>query len=355
MQRALAPCRALGTRSSHAALRRSHVRALATRPQAAAAAADGEASKPLVLITGANTGLGKRAALELSRDKQCRVVGAVRSLARGEAAATELREAGGDMAVMELDLASFASVRAFAAAFKEAYGGSVGGGFVLLNNAGIMAPPSRTLTVDGHEAQLGVNHLGHYLLTDLLMDTLVAAPAARIINVASTAHLFGSIRFDNLQSEGFFGYPALGWSAYGQSKLCNILFTYEMHRRLRRAGIDHVDVNAIHPGVVDTGALPALAAMLAQQCCMLPCQSRSLRLLTAQRSARRRPAAQPAHQPVGAHEGAGRHHQRGAGCGWAREARFRCVAARRERQILCGAESRRAGRAPRDAQQPREL
>ena len=113
--------------------------------------------------------------------------------------------------------------------------------------------------MDGHEAQLGVNHLGHYLLTDLLMEMFVAAPTARIINVASTAHLFGSIRFDNLQSEGFFGYPALGWAAYGQSKLCNLLFTYELHRHLRRAGIDHIDVNAIHPGVVDTGALPALA------------------------------------------------------------------------------------------------
>jgi NAD(P)-dependent dehydrogenase (short-subunit alcohol dehydrogenase family) len=114
------------------------------------------------------------------------------------------------------------------------------------------APPSRTLTADGHEAQLGVNHLAHFLLTDLLLDTLLAAPHARIINVASTAHLFGSVRFDNLQSEGWFGYPALGWAAYGQSKLCNVLFTYGLHRRLRRAGIDHVDVNAVHPGVVDT-------------------------------------------------------------------------------------------------------
>lgn len=114
------------------------------------------------------------------------------------------------------------------------------------------APPSRTLTEDGHEAQLGVNHLGHFLLTSLLMEPLLAAPEARIVSVSSTAHLFGSVNFENLQSEGFFGYPALGWAAYGQSKLCNLLFAYELHRRLRRKGISSVDVNALHPGVVDT-------------------------------------------------------------------------------------------------------
>ena len=114
------------------------------------------------------------------------------------------------------------------------------------------APPSRTLTEDGHEAQLGVNHLGHFLLTSLLMEPLLAAPEARIVSVSSTAHLFGIVNFENLQSEGFFGYPALGWAAYGQSKLCNLLFAYELHRRLRRKGISSVDVNALHPGVVDT-------------------------------------------------------------------------------------------------------
>ena len=97
-----------------------------------------------------------------------------------------------------------------------------------------------------------MNHLGHFLLTSLLMETLLAAPEARVVSVSSTAHLFGSINFGNIQSEGFFGYPALGWAAYGQSKLANVLFAYEMHRRLRRKGITSVDVNALHPGVVDT-------------------------------------------------------------------------------------------------------
>ena len=97
-----------------------------------------------------------------------------------------------------------------------------------------------------------MNHLGHFLLTSLLLDELLAAPEARVISVSSTAHLFGSINFDNIQSEGFFGYPALGFAAYGQSKLANLLFAHELHRRLRRSGIANVDVNALHPGVVDT-------------------------------------------------------------------------------------------------------
>jgi retinol dehydrogenase-12 len=238
----------LGARGAVSALRRCSGRAA---PRAAPRAVVAEASASgdkVCVITGANTGLGKQAALELSR-KGFRVVGACRSRERGEAAARELAAAGGGMDVMELDLASFASVRAFAGAFEEQYGGRCD---VLINNAGIMAPPSRTLTADGHEVQLGVNHLGHYLLTELLLEALLAAPHARVVSVASTAHLWGSIRFENLQSEGFLGYPALGWAAYGQSKLANVLFAYELHRRLRRAGADHVDVNAIHPGVVDT-------------------------------------------------------------------------------------------------------
>jgi retinol dehydrogenase-12 len=248
---------ALRAPSSVAALRRSAARAPRTLAAAPRALANAENAGKLVLITGANTGLGKRAALELSRDFGFTVVAACRSLARGEAAAKDVAAAGGAMDVLELDLGSFASVAAFADAFKAKYGRCD----VLLNNAGIMAPPSRQLTVDGHEVQLQVNHLGHFLLTDLLLDTLLAAPAARIINVASTAHLFGSINFANLQSEGFFGYPALGWSAYGQSKLANVLFSYELNRRLRRAGADHVDVNAVHPGVVDTGACGAQAVL----------------------------------------------------------------------------------------------
>ena len=147
------------------------------------------------------------------------VVAAVRSLERGRAAAAAATGAAPD--VMELDLSDLASVRAFAAAFRAKYGRCD----VLLNNAGVMSPPERRVTRDNFELQLGVNHLGHALLTSLLLDRVAAAPAGRIINVASSAHLFGSINFDNLQSEGFFGYPALGWAAYGQSKLANVLFS----------------------------------------------------------------------------------------------------------------------------------
>lgn len=100
--------------------------------------------------------------------------------------------------------------------------------------------------------QFGVNHLGHFLLTDLLLPVVLAAPRGRIVNVASSAHLFGALAFGNLQSEGLFGYGARGWQAYGQSKLANVMFTYELHRRLRRSGVQHVDTNAVHPGVVDT-------------------------------------------------------------------------------------------------------
>lgn len=102
--------------------------------------------------------------------------------------------------------------------------------------------------------QMGTNHFGPFLLTDLLLPSILKAPQGRIVNVASSAHQFASsgLNFDNLQSDGWFGYGALGWSAYGASKLANVMFTYELHRRLRRKGITHVDVNAIHPGVVDT-------------------------------------------------------------------------------------------------------
>jgi retinol dehydrogenase 12 len=199
------------------------------------------------VITGANTGLGKEAALVLSQ-KGFTVVGACRNAERGLQAARDLATAGGAMEIMELDLASLASVRSFAEAFLQRYSRCD----VLLNNAGVMAPPERETTADGFELQLGVNHLGHFLLTDLLLPAVLAAPRGRIINVASSAHLFGKLNFSNLQSEGFFGYGARGWQAYGQSKLANIVFTYELHRRLRRAGISRVDTNAVHPGVVDT-------------------------------------------------------------------------------------------------------
>ena len=201
-----------------------------------------------MLITGANSGLGKQAALELSRAGWS-VVGACRSVERGEAAARELAAQGGGMTVMALDLASLASVRSFAAAFQERHSSLD----VLVCNAGVMSPPERRLTEDGFELQFQTNHLGHYLLTSLLLKTLLGAPAARVVNVDSSAHLWGSTDLAAaVRCDGFFGYPALGWAAYGTSKLANVLHTYELHRRLRSAGLTRVDTNAVHPGVVDT-------------------------------------------------------------------------------------------------------
>jgi len=208
----------------------------------------------LAVITGGNTGLGKDSALEMAK-KGYSVVLACRSAERAEKAAEDIvrecKAAGVDPSVdtMLLDLANLASVKDFTSAFKSKYDKCD----VLLNNAGVMAPPTRQLTADGFEMQIGVNHLGHFALTAGMLQPLMAAPAARIVNVSSVAHQLGTMNFDNLQSEGLFTYiPTMGWGAYGQSKLANLLFTYELHRLLRGAGILTVDTNAVHPGVVDT-------------------------------------------------------------------------------------------------------
>mmetsp|Transcript_25777 Transcript_25777/g.84837 ORF Transcript_25777/g.84837 Transcript_25777/m.84837 type:complete len:379 (-) Transcript_25777:699-1835(-) len=210
-------------------------------------ATDGSRRKRAV-VTGANTGLGKVAALELAKSGYD-VVLACRSIGRGETAATEVREAApdADVAVEHLDLADLASVRKFA---SKAFGGT-GSIDLLVNNAAVMALPERTETMDGFEMQLGTNFLGPFLLTSLLLPRLLTSGAGRIVNVSSIAHEFGSIDFANLQSEGFWGYSLYGWPAYGQSKLAQILFTLELDRRLRAAGAS-LCVNACHPGFINT-------------------------------------------------------------------------------------------------------
>ena len=124
----------------------------------------------------------------------------------------------------------------------------------LVNNSGVMAPPSRSETKDGNELQMQVNHLGHFLLTSLLLDTMVNTPSddKRIVNLSSIAHNFGTLDFHNVNSEGVFGYPFLGWATYGRTKMANIMFTFELDRRLKAKGVTNVAVNAVHPGVVDT-------------------------------------------------------------------------------------------------------
>ena len=196
------------------------------------------------LITGANSGIGYQAALELARHGAHVLLGC-RNEAKGRAALERLlHEAPGASAeVVQLDMASLASIRAFAAAF-------IGRRIaldLLINNAGVMALPKRELTEDGFERQFGTNHLGHFALTGLLLPALLAAPAPRVVTVASLAHRTGKIEFDNLQREH--GYE--GWDAYNASKLANILFAKELDRRARAAQSRLLSL-AVHPGVSTT-------------------------------------------------------------------------------------------------------
>jgi NAD(P)-dependent dehydrogenase (short-subunit alcohol dehydrogenase family) len=162
---------------------------------------------------------------------------AVRNVAKGNEAAASITN--GQVEVLELDLADLASVRAFA----EGYDGDVD---LLINNAGVMAPPRR-LTKDGFESQFGTNHLGHFALTGLLLPRLLAAEAARVVTVSSGAHRFGRIMFDDLQGERSY----FNWRWYGQSKLANLMFTFELQRRASEAGAALKSL-AVHPGYART-------------------------------------------------------------------------------------------------------
>ncbi|NTV64867.1 MAG: SDR family NAD(P)-dependent oxidoreductase, partial [Oscillochloris sp.] len=144
-----------------------------------------------------------------------------------------------DLAVIPLDLASLQSVRACAASIASDYDQM----HYLINNAGLMAPPKRQTTADGFELQFGTNHLGHFALTGLLLDLILRTPGARVVNVSSIAHYMGKINFADLNSERRYQ-PGL---AYGQSKLANLLFTYELQRRFAAAGAQ-ASVTAAHPG-----------------------------------------------------------------------------------------------------------
>lgn len=196
------------------------------------------------LVTGANSGIGYQAALELARHGAHVLLGC-RNYAKGQAALERLlREAPGASAeLVELDMASLSSIRAFAGDFA-ARGIALD---LLINNAGVMALPKREVTADGFERQFGTNHLGHFALTGLLIPQLLAAPAPRVVTVASLAHRNGKIAFDNLQRER--GYKP--WDAYGESKLANILFANELNRRAVAAHSKLVSM-PVHPGVSRT-------------------------------------------------------------------------------------------------------
>ena len=198
----------------------------------------------LALVTGANSGIGYWTAVELARHGAEVLLGC-RNAEKGLAALNKLKAevpaANGH--VVELDMASLASIRAFAASFI-ATGAPLD---ILVNNAGVMAVAKRQLTADGFELQFGTNHLGHFALTGLLMPALLKSPAPRVVTVASLAHRGGKIEFDNLQSERNYA----PWDAYNNSKLANILFSNELDRRAKAAHSRLVSV-AVHPGISKT-------------------------------------------------------------------------------------------------------
>ncbi|HYM16473.1 MAG TPA: SDR family oxidoreductase, partial [Dehalococcoidia bacterium] len=192
--------------------------------------------------TGASNGIGKATASALAA-MGARVVLVCRDRARGEAARAEIaREAASDAVELEIaDLSSQAEIRGLASRMAVAHPRID----VLVNNAGAVNTV-RTTTVDGLETTFAVNHLAYFLLTNLLLEQIRAAGRGRIVNVSSRAHMGARIDFDDLQGARRYG----GMRAYGQSKLANVLFTYELARRL--AGSD-VTANCLHPGVVATG------------------------------------------------------------------------------------------------------
>ncbi|WP_226040125.1 oxidoreductase [Natrinema sp. DC36] len=196
-----------------------------------------------IAITGANSGIGLEATRELARNGAT-VIMACRSVERGEDAADDVREdvPDADLRVEECDLGDLESVRSFAAGLEdEAID-------VLINNAGVMAIP-RSETADGFETQFGVNHLGHFALTGLVLENLATdgEEPARVVTVSSGAHESGEIDFDDLQGEESYD----KWSTYAQSKLANVLFAYELERRFLTADMNAQSM-AVHPGYANT-------------------------------------------------------------------------------------------------------
>jgi NAD(P)-dependent dehydrogenase (short-subunit alcohol dehydrogenase family) len=194
----------------------------------------------IAVVTGANTGLGLETAKALAA-RGASVVLAVRDLDRGKRAAATITTAspGADVTIQKLDLSSLDSVRAAAADLRSAHDRID----LLVNNAGVMYTP-RHITADGFELQFATNHLGHFALTGLLLDRLLAVDGSRVVTVGSFGHRIRSrIDFDDLTFEH--GYSRV--AAYGRSKLANLLFTYELQRRLTEAGTTTIAV-AAHPG-----------------------------------------------------------------------------------------------------------
>jgi NAD(P)-dependent dehydrogenase (short-subunit alcohol dehydrogenase family) len=209
----------------------------------------------VAIITGSNTGLGYDTALILA-GRGARVVLAVRDTDKGNAAAARIVGAkpGADVAVQPLDLGSLQSIRTSAEELKAAYPRID----LLINNAGVMYPSPRQTTKDGFELQFGTNHLGHFALTGLLLENLLPVDGSRVVTVSSVGHrIIAKIHFDDLQFERSYNRVA----AYGQSKLANLMFTYELQRRL--GGHDESTIAlAAHPGFSDTELMRHLPGFL---------------------------------------------------------------------------------------------
>lgn len=197
----------------------------------------------IIIVTGGNSGLGA-SSVKAFAEKGATVILASRSLEKGQKAKADIGLVSGSIEVMQLDLQDFSSIEKFAAQFKSEYSQLD----VLLNNAGIMMTPY-SKTKDGLEAQIGTNHFGHFKLTGLLLDILKNTPQSRVVNVSSIAHKRGRMHFDNLMFDNGSGYNPT--KAYGQSKLANLHFTFELQRFFEANNINSIAV-AAHPGVAMT-------------------------------------------------------------------------------------------------------
>ncbi|NWJ48473.1 MAG: SDR family oxidoreductase [Chloroflexi bacterium] len=197
----------------------------------------------IAVITGANSGLGYETSLALAA-KGAQVIMTSRDPERGKAALNRIKQQlpAASLELMTLDLGSLASIRSFALEFRAKYSRLD----LLINNAGVMAIPFRK-TVDGFETQLGTNHLGHFALTGLLLDTILETPSSRIVNVSSGLHRSGYIHFDDLYLEKKY----TPYAAYSQSKIANLYFTFELQRKLEALGSKTISVSA-HPGYAAT-------------------------------------------------------------------------------------------------------
>jgi NAD(P)-dependent dehydrogenase (short-subunit alcohol dehydrogenase family) len=197
-----------------------------------------------ILITGANSGLGKATAMGLA-ERGAHVVMTSRNLQRGEKARREIARKTGNERVdlLVADLSTTDGVRGLAEEFRASHPRLD----VLINNAAVLTG-TRQVTSEGHERQLFVNHLAYFMLTNLLIDMLKASAPARVINVTSTAHSSGTIDFNDIQYERSYK----GYRAYANTKLMNMVFTYELARRVDGTG---VTANCVHPGVIHTGLL----------------------------------------------------------------------------------------------------